>query len=448
MAITFGGLATGLDTNAIISELMKIERQPITNLEKDKSYFNSRLQAFKTLDGLFTSLQSKADAIDTAAEIDSPGLTQGSDAYFSATATDTAGLGSYQIEVDQLAQVQKDVSTGYSSSTSSTFGTGTMTLTVDGTPTNITIDSSNNSLGGIADAINAADLGVTATIINDGTASPYRLVLSGDTAARSFSLDATALSGGTDANPTMTSAQTAKQAHVVIDGGIDVYSDSNTISGAIPGVSLDLLKADSTVSTTLSVSVDQSATKKKIQSFVDAYNAIVKHIAAQKDADWGNDAAFRSVKRGIQNLVSTNISGLSGTYSSLAELGFETQQDGTIVLNETTLDTAMTTDYNSVVSVFAGETGVDGISKKFSDYMASLTDSTNGLYVGKKQSTDDTISGIDDRISRMEARLTIKEKTLRSQFDAMEKLVSAMNTQSSFLSQQMTALSNMTSGSK
>lgn len=442
MAINFGGLATGLDTNAIIDELMKIERQPISRLENDKSYFNNRLQVFKDLDGLLEDLQAKAEAIDTAAEIDSPGLKQSSDLYYSATATDTAGLGSYQVEVMSLAQVQKDVSAGYVDKTTNSFGTGTLSLTVGGTPTSITIDGTNNSLEGIAQAINDADTGVSATVINDGTATPYRLVLSGDSVDKTFSLDASGLTGGTDVNPTMTNTQPAQQAHIQVDN-IDIYSNSNTVSGAIPGVTLDLLKADASVATTLSVSVDQEATKAKVQEFVDAYNAIVNHIAAQKEADWGNDAAFRSAKRGIQSLVTTSIAGLSGTYSSLAELGFETQKDGTLVLNSTTLNKAMETDYEGMVAVFAGETGIDGISQKFADYMTGLTDSVDGMYASKKKSTDDTISRIDDRIERLEARLLIKEKTLRSQFSAMEELVSAMNNQSAFLSQQMTSIANM-----
>ncbi len=442
MSITFGGLATGLDTNAIISELMTIERQPITRLETDKSFFSSRLQAFKDLDGLLGSLQTKAEAIDTAAEIDSPGLKQSSDLYYSASATDTAGLGSYQIEVMSLAQVQKDVSGGYADKTTSTFGTGNMTLTVGGTPTSITIDATNNSLEGIAKAINDAATGVTATVINDGTSSPYRLVLSGDAVDKTFTLDTSGLSGGTDTNPAMTTTQAAQQAHIQVDN-IDIYSNSNTIADAIPGVTLDLLKADATVATTLSVSVDQDATKSKIQDFVNAYNAIVNQISSQKDADWGNDAGFRTVKRGLQSLLTTSISGLSGSYSSLAELGFETQKDGTISLNSTTLSKAMDTDYKGMVAVFAGETGIDGISKKFADLLTGMTDTTDGLLASKQKSTDDTISRIDDRIGRLEARMEIREKTLRSQFAAMESLVSAMNNQSSFLSQQMTNLANM-----
>ena len=442
MSITFGGLATGLDTSSIITELMKIERLPETQLKKDKTFYTNRLSAFKQLDGLLDSLQSKAEAIDTAAEIDSPGLKQSSDAYYSATATDTAGLGSYQIEVISLAQVQKDVSGGYVDKTTNSFGTGDLTLTVAGTPTTIAIDSTNNSLEGITKAINDADAGVSATIINDGTSAPYRLVLTGETVDKTFTLDTSGLTGGTDANPSLSNTQPAQQAHIQVDN-IDIYSDSNTVTGAIPGVSLDLLKADAAVNTSLSLSVDQDATKSKIQGFTNAYNAIVKYVARQDTSDWGNDSAFRSVKRKMQSLLTTSVSGLSGKASTLAEIGFETQRDGTITLNSDRLNKAMDADYAGVVAIFSGQDGADGISTKFADYMNGLTDIQNGLYASKKNSTDRTISRIDDRIDRLEARLVTKEKTLRDQFSAMESLVSSMNSQSSFLTQQLTNITNM-----
>ena len=174
-----------------------------------------------------------------------------------------------------------------------------------------------------------------------------------------------------------------------------------------------------------------------------AYNSIVKYIATQSTADWGNDSSFRSVKRGLQRLLTTNLSGLSGSKSSLAELGFETQKDGTVTLNDEILSQAMDDDYAGVVEVFAGKDGIDGISKKIADYMDGLTDSSNGLLVSKKKSTDDTVSRIDDRIYRLDARLQTREKTLRDQFSAMEELVSRMNSQSSFLTQQMDMLTNM-----
>lgn len=443
MAITFGGLATGMDTDAIVSALMDIERAPIDRLESDKSYFTNRQAAFSDLESKLSDFLTTIEKLDTDAELRSPTLASGSDEFFKATGDSDAAIGSYSVSVVALAKLKKDVSdSGYADKTSNTFGTGTITLTVDGSPTDITIDGTNNSLEGIAQAINDADAGVTATIINDGSASPYRLVLTGDTVSTSFSLDASGLSGGTDANPTMSQTQAASQAEIEVDG-ITIYGDSNSIKDAIPGVTLELLKLSeldgfsNPIPTTLGVSTDEDATKSLIQDFVNSYNDIINYIASQSDADWGSDSAFRMVKSKMQSLLTTEQSGGSGSFTTFSELGFETQRDGTITINSTTLADAMDEDFDGVVSLLVGETGVDGLLKGFADYLDDATDYTDGIAASRKDGTDSNIRRIDSRISMMEARLEAREKTLRAQFSAMEELVSGMNAQSSFLAQQM-----------
>jgi len=442
MAVTFGGLATGMDTNSIVAALMKIERQPIDRLNKEKAFNTNRQKAFTDLNAKLQDLQTKAEAIDTSKELNSPTAKSGTQNLFTTSVTNGASLGSYQVKVIELAHQQKDVSGGYVDKTAAALGTGAMTLTVAGVPTNITIDATNNSLDGLATAINSANLGVSASIINDGTATPYRLVLSGDTVANAFSLDTLALAGGTYANPTMTNTQIATQAHIQVDN-IDIYSDTNSFTGAIGGVTLDVLNKDPLVSNTLTVSSDEAATKQKVHDFADSYNGVIKFIAAQSDADWGNDASFRAVKRRLQGLLTTVQTGGSGSFSSLSSLGFETQRDGTVLVNDVTLSAAMTKDFAGVVSLIAGETGVVGASTTFANYLRAMTDSIDGLAATRQKSTASSAIRIDRQIGLKEARLVSREKSLRAQFTAMENLVSGMNAQSSFLTQQLSNLSRM-----
>ena len=438
MSITFGGLATGLDTESIITELMNIERTPIDRLENDKSFYQSRLNAFSQLDEKLTTFLSKAEAIDTSDELNSFGVTSSSGQYLSVTTGSLAQQGTYQISVVDLAQQQKDVSQGYVDKGANSFGTGTLSLTVGGEASTITVDATNNSLEGIADAINDADLGVSAVIINDGTASPYRLVITGETVSDTFSLESSGLTGGTEVNPLMSTTQPAQQAHIRIDG-IDVYSDSNSLDSSVPGLTLDLLKADETVSTTIDVSPDQSAASEKIRDFVNAYNGVINFIAGQKDADWGNDSAFRSVKRRMQDLLVTQVSGV-GSFTTLSQLGFETQKDGTISLNDTMLSEALESDYAGVVSLFSGDDETVGISAQFAEYLGQLTDSVDGLYAGRKDTTESNVKRVDLRITSLESRLELKEQTLRAQFSAMEGLVNGLNSQGSYLLQQLASM--------
>lgn len=439
MSINFGGLASGMDTEAIISALMNIERAPIQRMERDRDFYSSRLAAFTDFDSKLKDFFAKAEEVDSISELKVAGFESSSEEYFKASGASDAALGNYQIEVHALAQQQKDVSAGYTDKSSQTFGTGNLSLTVGGNAHSIAIDGTNNSLEGIAKAINDAGLGVSASIINDGTASPYRLVLSGDTVADTFTLDASALTGGTDANPVMSNTQIAQQAHIQIDN-IDIYSDTNSVKDAISGVTLDLLSADAAVATNLSVNVDESKTEEKIKGFVDAYNEVVNFISEQKDTGWASDSTFRSVKRQMQSMLTSSLVGSSGSYSTLAEIGFETQKDGTIQLDSTRFSDAMTKDFDSVLKLFAGEDGVDGVAKKFADYLEELTNSSDGVLASREEGTEQNLRRIDQRIETFEIRMEAREKTLRAQFTAMEEMMSAMNSQSSFLAQQMASM--------
>ncbi len=436
MAITFSGLSSGLDTASIISELMKIERAPIDRLKKDQAYYNNRLKAFADLEAKMKAFEQKAEAIDTSSELNSSSIRSSSEDYIAVSADGRAQAGSYQLSVVALAQQQKDVSQGYADKTAKTLGTGSISLTVGGTAHSIDIDAEHNSLEGIVSAINDADLGVGATVINDGSGTPYRLVLTGNSVSEAFSLDTSGLSGGTDAGPAMSNTQVAQQGHIRLDG-IDIYSDSNKVDDAVRGLSIELMAADENATTTVNVSADSEKTKEKIKEFTDAYNDVVTFISSQKDASWSNDPAFRSVKRQLQNLVTTRIG--SGNYSSLSLIGFETQKDGQIVLNDKKLSDALQDDFSSVVSLFAGSGDEEGISARFASYLDEMTDSVDGLHATRKKSTDSNVRRLDKRIEVMESRLEQKEKSLRERFTAMEELVNGLNAQGSYMMQQLSS---------
>ncbi|MCL2457574.1 MAG: flagellar filament capping protein FliD [Desulfobulbus sp.] len=466
MAIQFGGLATGLDTSSIITQLMSLEQAPITRLQADKTWHSNRLAAFTQLDA---KLKSFADSIQNLGNADSllkRSVKLSSNDYLSASVSSEAMTGgSYQVEVISLAQVQKSATqNGVASKTSSTFGTGTMNLTVGGISQSIEITSDNNSLEGIMSAINDAGLGVSAAIINDGSDTPYRLVLTGENVGKTFSLDSSALTGGTDSLGNMNlddgsgtiinpPVQAATRAHVRIDT-IDIYSDSNTLSEAIPGVTLDLIQAKEGSTTTLNVNLDRSSIQSTIQSFAKGYNDVISFITSQSVINdqgggvLGGDSGINAIKRHLQNMLTAPFAN-DGVFSALSQLGFKTQKDGTLIVDDTVLANAVDNNLDSVVSLLSGNDGNSGLAKQFKDYLDSMTDSSTGMLQGRKESINNSIKRIDNRIESMQARLDQRQKTLESQFSAMETLVSSLNSQSSYLAQQMTALSNMmNSGSK
>ena len=463
MSIQIGGLATGLDTNALIQQLMKVERRPIERLEREKTFLKSRLAAFTDFDKRLRDLMSKAEGLESAGKMVVNKAIPASEEFFKVSASATALQGNYNIEVVSLAQREKLATRhGYADISAQEFGTGNLSLTVgNGETVNIAIEEGKNSLGGIRDAINAAGAGVKAAIINDGSDTPYRLVLTADQAG-GFPVDpenpdqdpenyikiTANLSGGTYAAPDFMRTQEGTRAHIRVDG-IDIYRNTNSISEAIPGVTIDLIKShpEGAGTTGLQVELDVDAVEKKIREFVTAYNEIMTFVDKQKDASWGRDAGLHAPRRNLQMLVSTAIGG-SGSLQALTQLGMETQKDGTLKVDGTRLKDAIRNDLDGVIGLFAGTAGVDGIASKFKDYLKGVTNSSDGILAGRKKATDSTQRRLDTQIERQEARLEQREKTMRAQFNAMEQLVSVMNAQSAYLGQQMSMLNNLWSRQK
>jgi flagellar hook-associated protein 2 len=534
MAISFSGLATGLDTGSIVEQLMAAERAPITSLQSDRTWLLSRQQAYKTFDSKLNSFLSGIQKLGSSDDLQQKTASVSRDDFLSASVGVDALPGtSYQIEVVSLAQVQKGVSQGYQDKEAASFGMGSLTLNVGDDVTTIAIDETNNSLQGIMEAINAADSGVTASIINDGTDSPYRLVLTGADVATSFSLESdlpqfngdvttlttggyadaeaalfgggtlslstgfdiaitansslnairdainaesaltgvsatveddgsggyklslaggdivsTDLSGGDGADPfSMATTQDATQAHIRVDN-IDIYSTSNTLSEAVPGVTLDLLSAEEGTTTNLTVDLNEDAIKAQIKSFVTGYNDVVSFVTSQSSingSDGGilsGDSGLSMVKRRLQNMLTQQMSN-SGTFTALSQLGLQTQRNGTLELDDDILTDAIQNDLSSVEKLLVGENGSDGIAVVFQNYLEGITDSSDGLLASNQERTETSIRRIDTRIGQIESRLDHKEETMLAQFNAMELLVSGMNSQSSFLTSQLTALENL-----
>ena len=484
--ITFSGLATGMDTDSIVSQLMEIERLPIDRLEAQKESEKEKLEAYAQFKSIIDDLKEAAGSMTLTSQVMTSEVKLSSEAAYSATST-SAISGSYDISVAQLSQVQKNISEGWSSNTEALLGTGT--FTVNGT--NISITDSNNSLLGLAEAINEISdtTGVTASIINDGSETdPYHLVFTGVDSSTSFTISSDL--EDEDTNPiafSTTQAQTAQQAVAFIDG-IKVVSSTNTIGSAISGITLDLNELSETsytgtaeagvdawdwadppvyVSNQMRVEPDTDSLKEKVTTFVSSYNKAMNWILSGYEEFGGattstdedgteeellgsvlrGDASINSIKRGLQSILSTTVN-TSGSLSVLSQLGITTQLNGTLRQDNTKLDAALADNYEDTVHLLSGEDDVDGVMKNFNYYLLDITSGTTGFYASKKTNYDNIVNRIDDNILNMEPRMAKKEATLRSQFLVMEQLVSGLNAQGDFLTQQMDMLSNMISGTK
>lgn len=439
-SVNFGGLATGMDTESIISQLMKLERKPLERLESDQTFWKNRQSAFNTLDTRLKTLLEKFQAVDTKGEVNAYKATAASSDYYTATAKGTAGAGSYNIEVQSLARQQKDVSdASYASSSEKNFVSGTLMIG----DTEIAID--NDSLSSLRDKINAANTGdnpsgVAASIINDGNG--FRLVLTGTDASKPFSVSMTDGVTAQGYEPlAFSTTQTQSLATIVVDG-ITITSGSNTFENAIPGVTLTVTKPHATAgdSTSLTVEADRDAVKTKIKDLVTAYNSIMSFISEQKTSDWGRDSSLTGVRRNLQSLLTTPVAG-SDNFATLSQLGLKTQRDGTLAIDDTLLNKVIDENLAGIDRLLAGSDGTDGAAANFINYLKQATDRGTGLAATRQAGTDRTLKSIGDNILQQEARLEKRETMLRAQFTAMEKMVSSLNSQGNYLLQQLSLFS-------
>jgi flagellar hook-associated protein 2 len=410
-SISSPGIGSGLDIAGIVNKLVAAEGQPTANrLDRKEANLQARLSAYGTLKGALATLQSKLDNLGKLATFQSRSASSSNQTAFTVTASSDAAAANYNVSIADLAASQTlttDPLAAFSSTTAA-VGTGSLTFrfgttvsspygftqnTDKGTFT-IDIDATNNSLEGIAKAVNEADIGVRASIINNG--SGYLLAFSSTDTGAKNSMEITVNDSGdgnnTDANGlsnlAFNSAATnlqqtvaAQDASLTIDG-VSVTSATNTVTGAIAGVTLNLLAAGNG---TANVSLDKGSVTRAVNDFVSSYNSLVKTIDSvagydaktKRGGPLNGDAGILAIQGGLRRLLSTAVTGASGTYSSLTGLGIATQNDGSLSVDSSKLQTALDSHFNDLASLFAA---VGQPSDSLIKYVSSTSSTAVGNY--------------------------------------------------------------------
>lgn len=467
MAIT-SSTTTALDVPNLVSQLMAVERRPIDKLEAKVSSYQTKISSWGTLSSLVSSFQSAASTLKTSVEKIT--ATASDTGVLSATANSTAVPGSYTLNVSKLAQSQNLVAAGQTSSTAAigngtattiTFDFGTIsggtltdgvysgaTFTSNGSGTaGITIDSSNNTLEGIRDAINAAEMGVTATIVNDGSGTPYRLVLTSNTSGASSSLKITTSGGdgsidsllGYDPAGTqsLTQTQAAQNASLTVNG-IAITSPSNTISEAIQGVTLSLKNTTSTP-TTLAVERDTETMTSAASDFVDAYNALASQLKSRSAYGGDTSAAgalagdgtVRALQDQLRSIFTTPATG--GTLTTMGQVGIAFQKDGSLKLDSSKLASAVSTNFSDLSNLFSSPTGY---ATRLEAWGKSALE-PGGLIDTRTKSLKDYVKSYNTQIDRLENQMSALEKKYTKEYTNLNLLLSSMNSTSTFLTQQL-----------
>ncbi|MDD2727889.1 flagellar filament capping protein FliD [Malikia sp.] len=407
------GIGSGLDVSAIVTQLMKASQGPMNALTTKQTAYQAQLSAYGTISSGLSQFRTALSALTDPAKLATVTAKPVDDTVLSATGGVGAVPGNYSVEVRKLAQAQTLVGAGQTNA-SAVVGSGTLTFDFGTTSTSngttsftpnglggktLTIDSSNNTLTGIRDAINAAGMGVTATIVNDGSNQPYRLTLSSSSTGEANSMrigvsgDATLSSllaydpAGTKSMEQTSEAQSAE----LTVNGVLVKKASNSVSDVVPGVTLNLKKTNLGSPTSLAVAYDTEAVTKAVTGFVDAYNKIDKSLqdlskydpATKKAGALHGDSTIRVMRSQLRGIISAQLTGGASSFTLLNQIGVETQTDGTLALNtkvnsstgKTKLQTAIETNFSQLSSLFAA----NGSS---SDSQIRYTGSTSGTLAG------------------------------------------------------------------
>ncbi len=437
------GFGSGIDTAALVADLAAASRAP--KVARFETLSRANQAKVSTLAQARSDLDSFADSLESL----SVGGTLRSqpvvsdEAALAVTARSGSLLGNFtgQLVVQTLARAQS-VYSNYVASNSAPVGQGNMTLTVGTTTYDITVDGTNDSIDGLASAINATGSGVTASVIND--AGQYRLVLKGQSGTtNAFQLTAAVDASAelqTFTSAAMTVGQTAGDAKFTLDG-VAYSRATNNITDVIPGLNMVLKKADPLVAISVSATRPTETLKQTLADFVTVFNALKKDVEAARKTNNGSPS-LRAFERQLNAFVGQSLTS-DTRIKSLSDVGISTTKDGTLLLNSAKLDAALRDYPDAVEALFnpprnATQTEITdpGISLAL-DKLRDAAVSKNGPLDQVKVTLQREADTIDANRSKMEARELAYRTRLEKQFSGMDARIGALKATQSYLEQQI-----------
>lgn len=471
--ISAAGVGSGLDLENIISQLVAAEAGPTSaRLNQQEAGLQVKISAFGSVSSALSGFQSALGELTTADVFQQRSATSSDIKVLSPTATDTAATGTYKVDVTAVAQAQKLASDAYAS-TSTTVGGGTLTFRFGTYSSGDTVFTENTEVSSqtvnvaadatleeIRDAVNTAGVGVTASIVNDGTGN--RLTFTGDEtgAGRALEItatdddgnnsDASGLSALTYSATTknVTQTQAAQDAALTIDG-LAVTSSSNTVTGAIPDVNFDLRDVGSA---TITVAAPTSGAQAVIKRMVDAFNTLAGELSTQTgyNADTKQagallgDSAARGLENQLRGVISGQVTGISGTVRSLADLGITTGENGSLSIDTTRLNEVLESNLEDVITFFTDATS--GFATQ-ADTLVGGYLGTDGILTARTDGLQTSVDDIADQRADLQLRIGAVEARFRAQFTAMDTLVAQLQVTGDFLTQQLASLPKPRTGS-
>jgi flagellar hook-associated protein 2 len=413
----------GIDVSSIVSQMVTAASVPETQWQSQQSSIQGQISDLNVLQSSTTTLENDLAALqDPVGSVTSRSVTSSDSSLVSASASAGSAIGNHTVVVNSLATTSSYY-TGEVASATTTLASGTFDLSVGGgTANTITIDSSDNTLTGLASAINNQNLGVTASVVTD--ANGARLALVSQSSGAAGDLSVTNASSGLSFG--FTKAATGTNASLAVDG-VPVSSASNTVTGALTGLTLNLNGAAPNTTVNISVAPDTSAVTNAVTSFVNDYNTLIGQVNTEYAFDTStNSGGPLQGDSTVEMLQSTLLgsggytAGGSSAVNTLADLGITMNDDGTLTLNSSTLNNAISNNYSAVQTFLQGDgTGTNGFASQFATQLGNLTNPVEGAFSVDLSGYNATVSSLQDQINDFQTYITAQQTMWTAQYDQM-----------------------------
>ena len=436
---TLSGL-NGFDFSSLINATIQSDSAPMNALQAQQSAIQTRDSALSTLGSQISQLETTVSSLASQTSFTNVAATSSDSTIATVASGDGAIAGTYGLNTTNLASAQVTSSTnGYTNTTDTAADGGTISFTIGGTTTTPITITSATSLASLANQINSQNSGVFAAVVNDGTNNKLAIMSRQTGTSNGFTINnnltnssGTVLAFKAGQSPTSGNSQNAANANFTLNG-MNIVSASNTVTNAIPGVTVSLLKAGQT---TVTVTPDYSTLQNTMSSLVSQYNSLQQYVASQSSASNGQPGPLANdpVVRQIMNDISTQlISSGGGQFQYLSNVGIQFNRDGSLSFNQSTFQSAITTSSTDVQTLFQGTNNNGLFNKFFSSLQAD--DATAGMIFNTTTSDQATIQSLSSEIAGQQAALNLEKTQLTQMYSAADQAMLQLRSESQSLSQ-------------
>jgi flagellar hook-associated protein 2 len=409
-----GSSASGINVQAAVAQALAADSAPEQQWQQQQSTIQTETDQINSIENDVSTLTNALDALgDPAGALTSMTTNSSDSSIVTASALAASAAGNYSVVVNNLASTASWYSSEVASS-STALANGSFTIQVgSGAPTTVTIGNGVDTLDQLASYINGQNLGITASVVNDSAGSRLALVSNNSGSANNFTVsNATGL--------TFTQAVTGQDASLTVDG-IPIDSASNTVTGAVTGLTFNLQGASPGTQVDISVASDSSQVSQAINNFVTAYNQVINDVDAEytvsatgNEGPLAGDSSLALLQNVMLNAPSYSSSG--GSIGTLADLGITMNNDGTLSVDSATLNNQIQNNFAAVQSFMQGTT-LNGFASALGNQLNTLTDPTSGAFTVDLQSLANENTNLQDEINDFQSYLSTQQTLLTNEYN-------------------------------